>query len=181
MIETIDDLKAALGVKDLRHMSGRKVLDLLKMKQGGEISTAVQAQLALIAPETMVKLAKAMDDSVQRAMSSNDQSSANLYSQIAMSKRLLGQIIENPLTTDEARRDALDRLERYDDKLFEHDVNNKRFSLEGLKISKETVLGVATLVLATGGALAIPGGRKWLTENGGRLLVEATRKALPGK
>lgn len=180
MIETIDDLKAALGVKDLRHMSGRKVLDLLKMEQNGEVSAAVQAQLAQIAPETMVKLAKAMDDSVQRAIRSNDQSSSNLYEQIAMSKRYLGQIIEDPNTSEAARQDALDRLERYDDKLFEHDVNNKRFSLESLKISKDAVLGVATLVLVTGGALAVPGGRKWLTDNGGRLLGEVAKRALPG-
>ncbi|WP_271799234.1 hypothetical protein [Dietzia maris] len=181
MIETIDELKAALGVKDLRQMSGRRVLDLLKMVQNGEVSTAIQAQLALVAPETMVRLAKAIDDSAKRAIDSNDQSSSNLHEQIAMSKWYLGQIIQDPNTSEAARRDALDRLERYDDKLFEHDVHNKRFNLESLKISKDAVLGVATLALVAGGALTVPGSRKWLTDNGGRFLVDATRKALPGK
>jgi hypothetical protein len=180
VIETIDDLKAALGVEDLRRMSGRKVLDLVKMVQKGEVSSAIQSELQLIAPETMVKLAQAMDNSVQKAVESNGQSSSNLHEQVAMSKRLLGQIIEDPNTSAAALQDALDRLERYDDKLFEHDLNNKRFNLEALKIGKEVALGVA-LVAATGAAFVLPGGRKWLTENGGRLLVDATRKALPGK
>ncbi|MCT2253017.1 hypothetical protein M3G46_10675 [Corynebacterium sanguinis] len=133
MIESIDDLKEALGVDDLRRMSGPKVLELLKMTQKGEVSAAVQSELLYVAPEAMVKLAQAMDDSVQKAIGSNDQSSDNLHKQFSMTKRVLLQIAEDPSTSDAARQDALDRLERYDDKLLEHDVNNKRFNLEALK------------------------------------------------
>ncbi len=180
MIESTDDLKAALGIDDFRRMSVDKVLSLVNKVQNGEVSDAVLATLLSVAPDTMAKVAQAMDDSVQKAVASNDQSSDNLFAQITTSKRTLSQIIENPNSSDEARQDALDRLERYDEKLFQHDINNKRFNLEALKISTEAVVRFAS-VAAISVAAIHPGSRKWLMQNGGKLLTEAARAALPGK
>lgn len=181
MIETIDDLKVALNEDDLRRMSGEKVLNLVKMVQNGEVSEAVLPALSSVAPDTMVKLAQAMDESIQKAVASNDQSSDNIFQQVAMSKRILVQIIENPNSSDEERKDALDRLERYDDKLLEHDRDNKRFNLEALKISKEATLAVVATFVAISLAAISPDSRKWLVQNGGKLVSDVTRAALPGK
>lgn len=180
MFESTDDLKAALGIDDFRRMSVDKVFDLVNKVQNGEVNDTVLATLLSVAPDTMAKVAQAIDDSTQKAVASNDQSSDNLFAQITISKRILSQIIENPSSSDEARQDALDRLERYDEKLFEHDLNNKRFNLEALKISKEAALGFATVVAVSAAAIH-PESRKWLIQNGGKLLTEAARGALPGK
>lgn len=181
MIETIDDLKAALNEDDLRRMSGEKVLNLVKMVQNDEVSKAVLPALSSVAPDIMVKLAQAMDESTQKAIASNDQSSGNISEQIAMSKRILIQIIEDPNSSDETRKDALDRLERYDDKLLEHDRDNKRFILEALRMNKETILTVVTTVATISLAAIFPDSRKWLVQNGGKLASDVTRAALPGK
>lgn len=176
MIETVDDLKAALNVEDLRRMSSDKVLHLVKMVQKGEASEAVLTALASNAHGTMSQLAQAMNDSVQKAVASNDQSSGNLYAQIGTSKEILRQIIQNPNSSDKERQDALNRLERYDEKLVEHELNNKRFNLKVLEANKETVLGIAVVGIAA----VFPEARKWLVHNGGKMVANVTRKALPG-
>lgn len=179
MIETVDDLKAALNVEDLRRMSSDKVLHLVKMVQKGEASEAALTALASNAPDTMSQLAQAMNDSVQKAVASNDQSSGNLYAQIGTSKEILRQIIQNPNSSDKERQDALNRLERYDEKLVEHELNNKRFNLKVLEVNKDTVLGIAGGI-AVGMAAVSPGVREWLVQNGGKMVANVTRKALPG-
>ncbi|OEY23623.1 hypothetical protein A0K93_03565 [Corynebacterium sp. BCW_4722] len=121
-----------------------------------------------------------MDDSVQKAVASNDRSSDNLYAQIDTSKEILRQIIHNPNSSEQERQDALNRLERYDDKLFEHELNNKRFNLEVLKVNKEVVLGIGIAFGAAGMAAVSPEARKWLVQNGGQMVANVTRKALPG-
>ena len=65
-IESIDDLKSALKVDDLRKMSSDKVLDLVQMIQNDQISSGVLSALLTVAPDTVAKLAQAMDDSVQQ-------------------------------------------------------------------------------------------------------------------
>ena len=71
-IESIDDLKSALKVDDLRKMSSDKVLDLVQMIQNDQISSGVLSALLTVAPDTVAKLAQAMDDSVQQAVTSNE-------------------------------------------------------------------------------------------------------------
>lgn len=162
-IESIDDLKSALKVDDLRKMSSDKVLDLVQMIQNDQISSGVLSALLTVAPDTVAKLAQAMDDSVQQAVTSNEKSSGNLYASIAFTKELLAQIVRDPESSPEAKQDALDRLERYDNKLFEHDINNKRFNLEALRAHKE-VLGAVLGVTALVGVAAIsPEARKRLS------------------
>ena len=180
MIETVDDLKVALNVEDLRRMSSDKVLHLVKMVQKEGVNEAVLTALRSIAPDTMFQFAQAMDDSVQKAVASNDRSSDNLYAQIDTSKEILRQIIHNPNSSEQERQDALNRLERYDDKLFEHELNNKRFNLEVLKVNKEVVLGIGIAFGAVGMAAVSPEARKWLVQNGGKMVANVTRKALPG-
>ena len=159
-------------------MSSDKVLHLVKMVQKEGVSEAVLTALLSIAPGTMSQLAQAMDDNVQKAVASNDRSSDNLYAQIDTSKEMLRQIIQNPNSSDQERQDALNRLERYDDKLFEYELNNKRFNLEVLKVNKEVVLTIAGGIAFSMAAVS-PEARKWLVQNGGKMVANVTRKALP--
>ena len=77
-------------------------------------------------------------------------------------------------------QDALDRLERYDNKLFEHDINNKRFNLEALRAHKE-VLGAVLGVTALVGVAAIsPEARKTLIKNAPKALTTGAKHLLPG-
>lgn len=179
-IESIDDLKSALKVDDLRKMSSDKVLDLVQMIQNDQISSGVLSALLTVAPDTVAKLAQAMDDSVQQAVTSNEKSSGNLYASIAFTKELLAQIVRDPESSPEAKQDALDRLERYDNKLFEHDIYNKRFNLEALRAHKE-VLGAVLGVTALVGVAAIsPEARKTLIKNAPKALTTAAKNLLPG-
>ncbi|WP_295804137.1 hypothetical protein [uncultured Corynebacterium sp.] len=178
-IESVDDLKKALKVDDLRQMSSEKVLTLVQLIQTGQISSGVLSALLSTAPNTMASLAQAMDESVQNAAASNEKSSDNFYSSIAFTKRLLAQIAQDPNASEDARRDALDRLERYDNKLFEHDINNKRFNLEALKLNKETLGAIATGVTLVAVAVISPDARKAITKNAPKALSVA-KQILPG-
>lgn len=49
-----------------------------------------------------------------------------------------------------------------------------------LKVNKEVVLGIAGGIAAFGVAAVSPEARKWLVQNGGKMVANVTRKALPG-
>ena len=65
MIETVDDLKVALNVEDLRRMSSDKVLHLVKMVQKEGVNEAVLTALRSIAPDTMFQFARQKKYSVK--------------------------------------------------------------------------------------------------------------------
>ena len=49
-----------------------------------------------------------------------------------------------------------------------------------LKVNKEVVLGIGIAFGAAGMAAVSPEARKWLVQNGGKMVANVTRKALPG-
>lgn len=147
MIENLDDVKQALNVESLRNIGGEKVMELA-------VFTA--------APELLAKVSDAMDDANEQAVHSNDQSSASVYEHLKQSKDFWAARAVDPEATEEERRDARDRFERVDERLMNHDVNNKQFNLELIKNKKDVLLavaGFAVLViggLAGGGKLPLP-------------------------
>ena len=162
-------------------MSSEKVLELVKLIQNGQVDEIVLPALFAAAPDTMAKVSQAMADSFQQALSSNKHSSDRLYDSFDKTKSILRQVIDDPNSSEESRRDALDRLERLDDKLMEHDVNNKGFNLQSLQVSKETILigaaATAVVVLAT----VSPEARKLLAQNAPKALASTAKMLLPGK
>ncbi|MCT1450344.1 hypothetical protein [Corynebacterium sp. p3-SID1194] len=178
-IESIDDLKSALKVDDLRKMSSDKVLDLVQMIQNDQISSGVLSALLTVAPDTVARLARAMDDSVQQVVTSNEKSSGDLYASIDFTKKLLAQIVQDPESSPEAIQDALDRLERYDNKLLEHDINNKRFNLEALRAHKEVLGAVLGFTSLVGVAAISPEARNTLIKNAPKALTTAAKYLLP--
>lgn len=91
---------------------------------------------------------------------------------VAQSKAIYDKQLQNPETPTEIKMKAIEGLARLDEQIFEHDVNNKTFNLEALRLKKETVVKIVSG--ATVAALVLtPGGRK--------LLAESARLALPGK
>ena len=148
--------------------------------QNGQVDEIVLPALFAAAPDTMAKVSQAMADSFQQALSSNKHSSDRLYDSFDKTKSILRQVIDDPNSSEESRRDALDRLERLDDELMEHDVNNKGFNLQSLQVSKETILigaaATAVVVLAT----VSPEARKLLAQNAPKALASTAKMLLPG-
>ena len=172
MIENTDDLKKALGVDSLREMSGEKVLALAHLLQNVELSESVQRALMNLVPEIFTETAKIMDNSVTEALGSNDKSSSGYFDSAAQSKSIYEKLILNSDTPTDVKLRAMEDLARLDEQVFEHDVNNKKFNLEALRLKKETVVKIVSG--ATVAALVLtPGGRK--------LLAESARLALPGR
>lgn len=180
-IDSIDDLKRALNIEDLRNMSSEKVLELVKLIQNGQVGEIVLPTLFAAAPDTMVKVSQAMADSFQQALSSNKYSSDRLYDSFDKTKSILRQVIDDPNSSEESRRDALDRLERLDDKLMEHDVNNKGFILQSLQANKETIIIAAATTAVIAVAAVSPEARKLLAQNAPKILSSTTKMLLPGK
>ena len=180
-IDSIDDLKRALSIEDLRNMSSEKVLELVKLIQNGQVDEIVLPALSAAAPDTMAKVSQAMADSFQQALSSNKYSSDRLYDSFDKTKSILRQVIDDPNSSEESRRDALDRLERLDDKLMEHDVNNKRFNLQSLQIKKETIIITAATTAVIALATVSPEARKLLAQNAPKVLSSTAKMLLPGK
>lgn len=169
-VETVDDLRRALGVESLREMSGEKVLALAKMWQGGELSEAVQLALLQLVPETFRDMTKAMDGSLTEAVNSNDASSSSYYAAVSETKQILKARLENPSSSEQYKMILLEQIERLDDKLSEHDLNNKRFGLEALHLKKEMLLKVGVGALALGAA-STPSGRKLLIDGAKNLAL----------
>ena len=180
-IDSIDELKRALSIEDLRNMSSEKVLELVKLIQNGQVGEIVLPTLFAAAPDTMAKVSQAMADSFQQALSSNKYSSDRLYDSFDKTKSILAQVIDDPNSSEESRRDALDRLERLDDKLMEQDVNNKRFNLQSLQVSKETILIGSVLVASAVVATVSPEVKKLLAQNAPKVLSSTAKMLLPGK
>lgn len=168
-IESVDDLRRALGVESLREMSGEKVLELAKMWQNDELSGAVQAALLRLAPQTFHDMTASMDSSLNEAVKSNDASSANYYAAAAQTKEILKGLLEDPSTSEEMKKSILEQIRELDNLAFEHDVNNKRFGLQALQLKKETLMTIGVGAAALVVSLA-PGGRKLLTE-GAKMLA----------
>ncbi|MCT1806267.1 hypothetical protein M3B20_11170, partial [Corynebacterium sanguinis] len=55
-IDSIDDLKRALSIEDLRNISSEKVLELVKLIQNGQVGEIVLPTLFAAAPDTMAKV-----------------------------------------------------------------------------------------------------------------------------
>ncbi|WP_313679647.1 hypothetical protein [Corynebacterium stationis] len=162
MIENLDDVKQALNVESLRNIGGEKVMELVGLMQSGQLTEAGQIAVFTAAPELLAKVSDAMDDANEQAVHSNDQSSASVYEHLKQSKDFWAARAVDPEATEEERRDARDRFERVDERLMNHDVNNKQFNLELIKNKKDVLLavaGFAVLViggLAGGGKLPLP-------------------------
>lgn len=169
-IENTDDLKRALGVDSLREMSGEKVIELAQMIQNGEISEGVQRALLSLVPEAFTETAKIMDDSLSQAVASNDKSSSDYHKAVAQSKAIYEKILQDPDASDENKKKALEELSRLDEQVFEHDVNNKKFNLETLRLKKETLVKVVSGVIFVA-AVVTPAGRKLFIESGKTLEV----------
>ncbi|WP_034651908.1 hypothetical protein [Corynebacterium vitaeruminis] len=172
-IKNTDDLKKALGVDSLREMSGEKVIELAHMIQNGELSEGVQRALFNLVPEVFTNAAKIMDNSLSEAVVSNDKSSSGYLGHVEQSKSIYEKLIQDPETTPEIKMKAMEDLARLNEQAFEHDVNNKKFNLEALRLKKETVFKVVSGVVIVAAAVS-PSGRKLLVES-------AKTLALPGK
>ena len=96
-IESVDDLKKALKVDDLRQMSSEKVLTLVQLIQKGQISSGVLSALLSTAPNTMASLAQAMDNSVQNAATSNDKGSLHKLHKIQMRVKMRDEMLSTAL------------------------------------------------------------------------------------
>lgn len=162
MIENLDDVKQALNIESLRNLGGEKVMELVGLMQAGQLTEAGKIAVFTAAPELLTKVSDAMDDTNEQAVHSNDQSSANVYEHLKQSKEFWAARAVDPEATEEERRDARDRYERADERLMNHDVNNKQFNLEVIKNKKEVLLAAAGFVvvaiggLASGGKLPLP-------------------------
>ncbi|NII88820.1 hypothetical protein E9230_002790 [Corynebacterium glutamicum] len=126
-------------------------------------------------------MSQAMADSFQQALSSNKYSSDRLYDSFDKTKSILTQVISDPTSSEESRRDAFDRLERLDDKLMEHDVNNKRFNLQSLQINKEAFIIGSVLVASAVVATINPEAKNFLAQNAPKVLSSTAKMLLPGK
>ena len=152
MLDNLDDVKQVLNIDSMRNMGGEKVMELVGLMQSGQLTEAGKVAVFTAAPELLEKISDAMDDTNEQAVHSNDQSSTNIYDHLRQSQKIWAAMAVDPEATEEERRDARDRLERVDERLMNHDVNNKQFNLEVIKNKKEVLLTAAGFaVLAIGG------------------------------
>lgn len=162
MLDNLDQVKRALNIKSMRNMSGEKVMELVRLMQTGQLTEAAKVAVFAAAPELIAKISDAMNDANEQVVGSNDQSSASFYEHMAQSKEFWAARATDPEATEEERRDARDRYERVDERVANHDVDNKHFNLAVIKNHKEVLLAVASLALfavgglATGGKLELP-------------------------
>lgn len=178
-IETFEDLKEVLQVDDLRKMSSGKVLELAKMLQKNQLGAGLLSELLLVAPDAAATLLHALDEPVKNVVASNEKSSEQAYEGINQSKSALLKIALDPNSSEEERADAFDRIERYDDKLLEHDRDNKRFNLEVMKSHGEKIVAVAGAVAFVGIAVVSPEARKVLLKSAPKAL-SAAKQLMPG-
>lgn len=157
MLENLDDVKQALNIDSLRNMGGEKVMELVGLMQSGQLTEAGKVAVFAAAPELITKVSDAMDETNEQAVGSNDQSSAHFYDHMRQSKEFWASRATDPDATEEERRDARDRYERVDEKVANHDVNNKQFNLEVIKNKKEILLTAAGFVVLAIGRLASQG------------------------
>ena len=117
-------------------MGGEKVMELVGLMQAGQLTEAGRIAVFTAAPELLAKVSEAMNATNEQAVHSNDQSSASVYAHLKQSKEFWAARAVAPEATEEERRDARDRFERVDERLMDHDVNNKQFNLEVIKTRK---------------------------------------------
>lgn len=157
MLEDLDDVKQALNIKSMRNMSNKKVMELVELMEAGQLTEAGKVAVFTAAPQLVVKVSEAMDATNEMAMDSNNQSSASFYDQMTQSKEFWAARATDPNATEEERRDARDRYERVDERLADHDVNNKHFNLKVIDAKKGALIAVAGLAVTAVGGLASQG------------------------
>ena len=124
--------------------------------QRGQLTEEAKTAVFAAVPGLVARINEAMDETNAQAMRSNDESSDRFYDHMQQSQAFWAARAADPDASEEERRDARDRFERVDERVANHDTDNKRFTLELARYKKELLSVIGVVVLGAAGALTKP-------------------------
>lgn len=143
---TVDDVKKALGIKDLRHLSGERVAEFISLIPNMDKDIAIQIINQFPAYTDMAKsivgeLEAICDNSIQAA-SASQKESISAYKMILSD---LGELLKKESISAEERSEITDKMILVADRIAAKDSEFKDFLLGVLKVGAP-VLGSALLL-----------------------------------
>lgn len=143
---TMDDVKKALGIEDLRNISGAKVAEFISLIPNMDKDIAIQIINQFPAYTDMAKsmvgeLESICDNAIQAA-SASQKESISAYKMILSD---LGELLKKESISPEERSRITDKMIEVADRIAAKDSELKEFLLDVLKVGAPVLGGVMLL------------------------------------
>lgn len=146
IFDSKQELQEFLGLDNWRQLTADKVVELAELFGRGQLTEAAKAQVFAAAPELVSRVGQLLNDSNEKIIESNDESSKSVFGQFSESREYRYKIMSDPRMSAEEKAKALEEMDKVDEMVLEQDRNNKLFNLKLSANLQNTLIGSVALV-----------------------------------